>query len=466
MSAEDEYRQLDDKFPTYKSDFNIPTFKSLDIPTDSAEDANKEVVYFCGNSLGLMPKQTRKYINDELDAWSDRAVESHFRHSGANEKDGKTSWVDIDLPLVPLLAPIVGGLESEVAVMGSLTANLNALLTAFYQPQGRKTKILFEKNAFPSDYYSFYNQIKLKQPYNENIINVEDHLIQLEPKEGNTFLQIEDILKAIENNKDELSIVLLPGVQYYTGQFFDIELITKYAHDRDILCGWDLAHAAGNVPLKLHDWCVDFATWCSYKYLNSGPGGISGIFVHESHHDSTDDFLPRLAGWWGNNSSKRFQMLEKFEPISGALGFRQSNPSVIDVVSLKSSLDLIQSKGGIEKLREKSVQLTSYLWKLLTVSKYYARTSANVTGNQFTILTPEDINQRGAQLSLLFFPRTSSNDEGIMERINKYLNQHGVICDERRPDVIRFAPVPLYNSFKDVYKSVQVLNDAFKSLEL
>lgn len=452
----EEFRELDKEFPTYKDDFCIPTFGSMGIPGD----AEKQVIYLCGNSLGLMPKQTKKYINDELDAWSERGVESHFRHPGI----GKTSWVDIDLPLLPLLAPIVGALESEVAVMGSLTANLNALLTAFYQPVGKKTKILFEKNAFPSDYYSFYNQIKLKQKYNSNIEKIEDHLIQLQPKDGETYLRTQDILDAIEQNKDELCIVLLPGIQYYTGQYFDIEKITKFTKERDIICGWDLAHAAGNVELKLHDWNVDFASWCSYKYLNSGPGAIAGIFIHEAHNDSSNDFLPRLAGWWGNNSAKRFQMLEKFEPIEGALGFRQSNPSVIDCVSLKSSLDLINSKGGIKALREKSIKLTLYLYSLLTSSKYFTNELSS-DENKFTILTPKDENERGSQLSLLFFPRSSDLGEGIMDIINNYLNQHGVICDERRPDVIRLAPVPLYNSFEDVYNSFRILEDAFKSLE-
>lgn len=456
-----EYEALDSQFPTYADEFHIPTFKSMGLPSNSEEP----VVYFCGNSLGLMPKQTRGYINDELDAWSARAVDSHFRHPGDNEIDKKTCWMDIDLPLSPALAGLVGAKESEVAVMGSLTANLNALLIAFYNPIGVKAKILFEKGSFPSDFYSIYNQVKLKKDLIQG--SVEDNIIQLEPRKNECYLRTEDILQAIEDNKDELAVVMLPGVQYYSGQFFDIQRITNFAKDRNIVVGWDLAHAIGNVPLQLHDWNVDFATWCSYKYLNAGPGGISGIFIHESHHDSDDDFTPRLAGWWGNNKSKRFQMLEKFEPITGALGFRQSNPSVIDVVSLRSSLDLIVSKGGIERLREKSLKLTAYLERLLKSSKYYRAPEDSFTAVDekfFTILTPSNPEERGAQLSLAFFPRTSSTHPGIMDDINDQLKQRGIVCDERRPDVIRFAPVPLYNSFADVFKSVEALNDSFEAI--
>ncbi|KAH3682423.1 hypothetical protein WICPIJ_006609 [Wickerhamomyces pijperi] len=460
MPTLEEFQALDAQYPSYADEFAIPTFKTMDIETSN--DSDKEIIYFCGNSLGLMPKSTRKAINDELDAWAYRGVESHFRHHGA-KTEGKTSWVDIDLPLVPLLAPIVGAKESEVAVMGSLTSNLNALMVAFYQPKDRKRKILFEKGSFPSDYYAIYNQIRLKN------LDPEDCILQLSPRDKEYYLRTEDILQTITEQHEEIALVMLPGIQYYTGQLFDIEQITKHAKQFNIVVGWDLAHAAGNAPLELHSWDVDFATWCSYKYFNSGPGGISGIFVHEKHNQgSTEDegFVPRLAGWWGNNSQRRFQMLENFEPIPSALGFRQSNPSVIDVVSLGSSLKIFQ-KAGIKNLREKSVKLTNYLETLLLASKYYIpvdQSFAETGRNGFTILTPNAPEERGAQLSLLLIPQTTSEKEGIMEEVNGYLHSNGIVCDERRPDVIRVAPVPLYNTFEQVWRFVQLLNEAFEKV--
>lgn len=461
MSSE-EAKSLDAKYPTYKNEFAIPTFQTMGIDQQPEGEGDRPITYFCGNSLGLMPLSTRKAINDELDAWSYRAVESHFRHHG--ESSGKTSWVDIDLPLVPLLAPIVGALEEEVAVMGSLTSNLNALMVAFYQPQGRKRKIVFERGSFPSDYYAIYNQIQLKS------LDPADCIVQLEPRTNEYYLRTEDILQTLTEQHEEIALLMLPGIQYYTGQLFDIERITRHAKKLNIVVGWDLAHAAGNAPLKLHNWDVDFATWCSYKYLNSGPGGISGIFVHQKHTSSKDnEYVPRLAGWWGNNSQRRFQMLENFEPIPSALGFRQSNPSVIDVVSLRNSLELFQ-RASFDSLREKSVQLTNLLERLLTSSKYYippelSFSTSTTTTKGFTILTPLDSAQRGAQLSLLLIPQTTPTEQGIMETVNEYLHSRGIVCDERRPDVIRVAPVPLYNTFEQVWNFTRVLEEAFEQLE-
>lgn len=452
----EEAKQLDEKFPeSLRNEFNIPTLKSMGLAADD-KNADDEVDYLCGNSLGLMPKNTRGAINAELDAWSERGVESHFRHPG--EKDGLTSWVDIDLPSLPLLAPIVGAELGEVAVMNSLTSNLNSLCVAFYKPKGLRNKILFEKSAFPSDYFALYNQCKLHG------LNPSDSLIQLEPRANETHLRTEDILKTIADNKDTLAMVCLSGIQYYTGQFFDIEKITKFAHQfPEIVVGWDLAHAVGNVVLRLHDWGVDFACWCSYKYLNAGPGGIGGLFVHSSH--TQDSSRPRLAGWWGNNASQRFKMKEKFDPIPGALGFRQSNPSVIDVVSLKSSLELFAKFGGIGKVRERSLKLTHYLLKLLKDSPYYYE-SIQTDKKGFTIITPvENDEDHGAQLSLLFFPHYANNPEGdTMEQVFKYINSRGVIADERRPSVIRIAPAPLYNTFQDVFHAVALLEEALGTL--
>lgn len=457
MSLE-EAQKLDAQFPTHRDAFEVPTFKTLGIKNPEFSE-NSPSTYLCGNSLGLLPKSTRNALNEELNAWGERAVESHFRHPG--EDRGLTSWVDIDLPLLPLVAPIVGAHNNEVAVMGSLTANLNALLIHFYKPQGQKTKILFEKHAFPSDYYAFLNMVKL-HGYDES------HLVQLEPQNGKTYLETDFVLLQIEAHKTDLALVLLPGIQYYTGQFFAIEKITTHAKNLGITVGWDLAHAVGNVPLKLHDWNVDFAAWCSYKYLNSGPGAIAGIFVHEKHtKDNTkDNFAPRLAGWWGNNPEDRFKMLESFDPINSALSYRQSNPSVIDVVAVKASLEVFQKAGGVEKLREKSIVLTNFLEKLLTGSRFYKpQDDTNTSTLGFKILTPLVESERGAQLSVLFTPHYEDSSRNIMERVNTYLHEQAIICDERKPDVIRFAPVPLYNTFEETYTAVLRLFEALDKIE-
>ncbi|KAK6894564.1 Kynureninase [Candida tropicalis] len=456
MSLE-EARQLDLKFPTYKEEFAIPTFKSLAIKNEKYEPTT-ESIYLCGNSLGLMPKQTKKAINDELNAWVERGVESHFNHPDKS----LTSWVDIDLPLLPLISPIVGGKENEVAIMGSLTSNLNALLIHFYKPNGKRTKIMFEKRAFPSDYYAFLNMVKLFG-YDE------DHLIQLEPEIGETYIKTENIIKSIDENIDELALVCFPGIQYYTGQYFQIEKITKYikSKNNDIKVGWDLAHAVGNVPLKLHDWGVDFAAWCSYKYLNSGPGAIAGIFVNEKYtkDNSKDNFNPRLAGWWGNNSQERFKMLEEFDPINSALSYRQSNPSVIDVVAVKSSLEVFAKVGGVSKLREKSIVLTQFLQDRLIKSKYYIpQDDTDDKKFGFKILTPLNKEERGCQLSILFQPHFDDRSRNVMERVNAYLHDHAIICDERRPDVIRLAPLPLYNTFTETYYATERLFESLDSI--
>lgn len=439
---------MDEGSPTYRDQFAIPTFQLLGIthPDFSDDDLS---IYFCGNSLGLMPQATPKAIEEELKAWHARAVEAHFNHPNDNH------WVDIDLPLLSLTAPLVGAKENEVAVMGSLTANLNALLVSFYKPKGSKTKILFEKHAFPSDYYAFLNLVKI-HGYDES------HLIQIAPKEGDTYLKTKDIIAAIEQHKDELALVCFPGIQYYTGQWFDIPTITKAGHDAGAVVGWDLAHAVGNVPLELHAWNVDFAVWCNYKYLNLGPGAMAGIFVHENHtkENSAELFPPRLAGWWGNNASDRFKMLEKFDPIQLALSYRQLNPSVLDVVAVKTSYQLVAAAGGVTTLRQKSLALTQHLWDLLVQSPYYNATSTP----WFKILTPEDPAERGAQLSVLFGPHSDDPAHDTMEQVFQYLHDHAIICDERRPNVIRLAPTPLYNTFKEVEIVVQRVNEALDAI--
>lgn len=458
MAAKEEAERLDARFPTHQDKFVVPTFQSLGISSPEFSPSDRSL-YLCGNSLGLMPHATKKAIADELDAWGARGVESHFNHPGKDEE--KTLWVDIDLPLVPLMAPVVGGLDSEVAIMGSLTANLNALLMSFYKPRGKKTKILFEKQAFPSDYYAFLNMVMLRG-------FDESHLVQIEVPEGETYLKTELVLEYIETHKEDLALVCLPGIQYYTGQFFDIPTITKAAHDHGIIVGWDLAHAVGNVPLCLHDWNVDFAAWCSYKYLNAGPGAIAGIFVHERHtiNNGKNIFSPRLAGWWGNNASDRFKMLEVFDPMQTALSYRQSNPSVIDCVALKASLEIFRDVGGVRVLRAKSLELTQYMQRLLTSSEYYLMPNADKSTFGFKILTPLNGAERGAQLSLLFQPHHDDPEVNVMEQVFRYLHKHAIICDERRPDVIRLAPVPLYNTFSEVYIAIQRLEEALSHIAL
>lgn len=451
-----EARQKDSEFKTYAELFAFPTLKSMGLAAYNP-DANPEtkVNYLCGNSLGLMPFQTREYLNKELDAWMSRGVESHFRN------EITTNWVDVDLPLVPKVARIVGAKETEVAIMGTLTMDLNALLVSFYNPDvnSGRTKILFEKGAFPSDYYAFYNLARLRG------LKPEDTLIQIAPDEGEYNLRTEKILEVLEREGENIALVCFPGIQYYSGQFFDIKTITAKAHKKGCIVGWDLAHAAGNVNLRLHDWNIDFGVWCNYKYINSGPGAIGSIFVHEKHTTGDDKTgRPRLAGWWGNEASNRFQMLEHFKPIESALGFRQSNPSVIDCAALNSSLDIFEKCGGIDDLRHKSIQLTSFLEKCLKFSKYYKtieESNNDTTGKpHFIIVTPSKIEERGAQLSILFRPL----NKDIMMKVFTYMNNRGTICDERRPNVIRLAPAPLYNTFEDCIKCVALLEESFEAL--
>ncbi|RKP32184.1 kynureninase [Metschnikowia bicuspidata] len=446
----------DEEFPTHRDEFAVPTFGTLGLQPPNGSDftSDSRAIYFCGNSLGLLPLRTKTAIADELSAWAGRGVESHFNHP--NPK--KTPWADIDLPILELLAPMVGAKINEVAAMNSLTANLNALLIAFYKPTGKRLKILFEKDAFPSDYYAFLNMVKL-HGYDES------SLVQLQVPSGKTYLHTEVVLDAIDCHKDELALVCLPGIQFYTGQLFDIETITAHAHKYCITVGWDLAHVAGNVPVQLHAWDVDFAAWCSYKYLNSGPGAIGGIFVHErfTWDNSTQKYAPRLAGWWGTDASERFQMLKKFNPIQSALSYRQSNPSVLDCVALQASLEVFRAAGGVSTLRKKSVALTNYMELLLVQSSYYVPQYGASTLYGFKILTPLDENARGAQLSLLFQPLYEQSDKNVMEAVFRHLHDRAIICDERYPGVIRFAPTPLYNTFREIEIVVERVNEALKS---
>lgn len=399
-----------------------------------------------------MPKATNAAVNAELRAWEDQGVVSHFRRP-----DGREPWVSIDDPVTPLLAPVLGAQDpSEVAVMNTLTGNLHTMLSAFYRPdKNGRYKILFEAKAFPSDTYAFQGQVQLHG------FAINDALIPLAPRDGEYTLRTEDILKTINEQGDKIAVVLFSGIQFYTGQLFDIPTITKAAKAKGCVVGWDLAHAAGNVPLKLHDWGVDFAVFCSYKYLNSGPGSIGGVFVHSEASKKMSN--ARLAGWWGNNPKTRFQMLDEFDPIPGASGFRMSNPSVLNTVCIHESLKLFAKAGGIDALRERSKSMTGYLYALIESLKWYIPLNESETNTKpgVTIITPKDPDARGAQLSLLFLPQGS----GVMQKVFKELDDQGIISDERQPDVIRLAPNHFYNTHEQVLAVVNAIDSIFKTLD-
>ena len=391
------------------------------IPKQSNGD---DALYFTGNSLGLQPKRTREYIEQELNDWETFGVEGHFH--------AKNPWMPYHEIVSEGLAKIVGAQKSEVVAMNSLTVNLHLLMVSFYRPTAERYKIIIEADAFPSDKYAVKSQIAFHG------FAVEDSLIELAPRDGETILRTEDILQTIEENADSLALVLLGGVNYYTGQKFDFEAITKVGHKAGAIVGFDLAHAAGNVELKLHDWNADFAAWCSYKYLNSGPGGIAGIFVHERHHENEN--LPRFAGWWGHEKETRFLMDDRFVPIKSAEGWQLSNPPIFQLAALKASLDIFE-EAGMKNLVEKSKKLTGYLEFLLS----------KIETDRIEIITPKNETERGCQLSI----RVKNADKNLFKQIT----ERGVIADWREPDVIRVAPVPLYNSFTDCWKFVEILKD-------
>jgi kynureninase len=383
------------------------------------------VLYFTGNSLGLQPKGVRAHIAQELDDWATYGVEGHFH--------AKNPWYSYHELLTDASARVVGALPSEVVVMNQLTVNLHLLLVSFYRPQGKRRKILFEHKPFPSDHYAFESQARLHG------LDPAEVLIEMKPRAGEWNLRTEDILQAIADAGDELACVCFGGVNYFTGQYFDLQAITAAAHKAGATCGFDLAHAAGNVPVQLHDWNVDFACWCSYKYLNSGPGGVAGAFVHERHHHNKE--LLRLAGWWGHNKNTRFKMEPGFDPIPSAEAWQLSNAPVLSMAAHKASLELFD-RAGMAALSEKSLSLTSWLEFVLAE----VRTK---TGVQLEIITPSDPAQRGCQLSVIVPGRDRS--------LVKQLADQGVIVDWREPNVIRMAPVPMYNSFEDILSFGEIL---------
>ena len=377
----------------------------------------KEVIYFCGNSLGLMSKTTTEMVNKELEVWAKKGVIGQH-----------TYWEPYHEHLSKSTARLVGAKPSEVVVMNALTVNLHLLLISFYQPTGNRNKIVIEKGAFPSDQYAVESQIKLHG------LNPKDVLLELSPREGEKTLHTEDILETLKEHGDSIATILIGGVNYYTGQAFDMEAITKAGQKIGAYVGFDLAHAAGNIMLDLHDWGVDFAAWCSYKYLCAGPGSPGGVFIHERHGNWDG---PRLSGWWGHDKQTRFQMGPDFVPIKGAEGWQISNAPILAMACLRASMAIFD-KVGMSLIRSKSEKLTGYMEFLM-----------NTISNKVEIVTPTDATQRGSQLSLVM----NKNGKDVFNQ----LGLQGVICDWREPDVIRVAPVPLYNSFIEVYRFYEIL---------
>ena len=384
--------------------------------------------YFTGNSLGLQPKLARAAVIELLDAWQKRGVKGHF--------EGEFPWLPYHEFLTEQAAELVGALPKEVVMMNSLTANLHFMMASFYQPTEQRTKILIEDHAFPSDHYAVESQLKHHKQ------NVDDNLLLWAPRANEELLNYDDLWQLIEQHGDEIALILLPGVQYYTGQVLDMARITEIAHAKGIKVGFDLAHAAGNIELSLHQWQVDFACWCSYKYLNSGAGSVAGCFVHQRHVENTE--LNRLAGWWGHDKSSRFKMENNFEAIPSAEGWQLSNPPVLSLAAVRGSFDTITLAGGMPALRKKSLLLTDYLIELLSAQ----------LGDKIRIITPKNAAERGCQLSLMV------NDTGIDGKaMFNALEAKGVTTDWREPNVIRVAPVPLYNSFQDIYHFVSILKE-------
>lgn len=416
-------RSLDhsDKLKSYREEFHIP------------QHNGKNCIYLVGNSLGLQPKKTQQFLNEELEDWKRLGVEGHF------DASAKRPWFHYHKFLKEGLANIVGAKPVEVVSMNSLTTNLHLMMVSFYRPTSKRYKIITEAGAFPSDQYALETQINFHANHGDGkLFDEQCALVELSPREGENTLRTEDILAAINEHGDELALVMMAGVQYYTGQFFDLKSITKTAHEVGALAGFDLAHAVGNVPLNLHDDEVDFAVWCSYKYMNSGPGSVAGIFVHEKY--GNDKTIPRFAGWWGHDESQRFQMKKGFIPMEGADGWQLSNVNVMSSAAHLASLAVF-SEVGMESLREKSLKLTGYL--------HYLLEELNNSTNQIQIITPSDPSDRGCQISLFV-------ESGGKELFDE-LNNQGVISDWREPNVIRVAPVPLYNSFEDVFEFVAIL---------
>jgi kynureninase len=405
-----------DVLKKYRQQFHFP------------QHQNKPVIYLTGNSLGLQPKATQKIILEELEDWANLGVEGHTQ--------ARRPWLPYHEFFSQKLAQVVGAHPTEVVAMNGLTTNLHLLMVSFYRPKGKRTKILCEGKAFPSDQYAIKSQLRFHG------LDPQEHLIEVVPDPHTELIEDDRIVAAIDEHRHELAMIMLGGVNYYTGQWFDMHRITDAGKRAGAMVGWDLAHAAGNVPLELHKWGVDFAAWCTYKYLNAGPGAVSGVYIHEQHHGQKN--IPRFEGWWGHAKEDRFKMPENFEPIPTAEAWQLSNAPVLSMAPLLASLDLF-AEAGFTALRKKSLQLSDYL-------AYLIKQVAKKTGEDLRIITPLEPEKRGAQLSVVI-PRKG---KAVFEK----LSAQGVVADWREPDVIRMAPVPLYNSFYDLFRFGKILEAA------
>lgn len=383
-----------------------------------------ESIYFTGNSLGLQPKTTQDYVLNELEDWASFGVEGHFH--------ARQPWFSYHEMFPQLLTKIVGALPEEIVVMNQLTVNLHLLMASFYQPTKQRFKIICEAKAFPSDQYTFESQAKFHG------LNPNDVIIEVQPRAGEHAIRTEDILATIKQHANETALVIFSGVNYYNGQVFDMKAITAAAHDAGAFCGFDLAHAAGNIPLKLHNWDVDFACWCSYKYLNSGPGSVAGAYINQKH--AANKNLKRLAGWWGYHKESRFMMEKGFDPIPTAEGWQLSNAPVLSMAAHKASLDIFE-EAGFENLVTKGQQLSDYLF--LTIEEINNSAEKNI----IEIITPKDA--KGCQVSMLMM----ENGKEVFDT----LKHNGILADWREPNVIRIAPVPLYNTFEDIWKFGEIV---------
>jgi kynureninase len=409
-------QQLDaqDELFKYRDEFLFPRING------------KNVIYFTGNSLGLQPKRTKTYVDEVMSDWARLAVEGHFY--------ADKPWWDYHERFAIPLSGLVGAKPSEITVMNTLTVNLHLMMVSFYRPTEKKYKIICEEKAFPSDQYMFQSQVRFHG------LNPSDAIIEIKRREGEHNIRHEDILAKIEEVGDELALVLIGGVNYYTGQVFDIKTITEAAQKTGAYVGWDLAHAAGNIELRLNEWNVDFACWCSYKYMNSGPGNASGCFVHEKHHHDTE--LPRFAGWWGHNKERRFKMEPDFDPVHGADGWQISNLPILSLAPYLASVEMF-AEVGMTKLIKKRNLLTAYLEFILH------EIDKEIDGTEFEIITPQNQEERACQLSVYL--------HGQGRSLFDYLMKNGVITDWREPNVIRLAPAPFYCSFEDMYEFGQIL---------
>ena len=413
-------QDLTDPLRSYRNQFHLPV-----------QTNGQPFIYLCGNSLGLQPKATREAVEQELLDWQNLGVEGHFH--------AKNPWMPYHEFLTEAMARVVGGKPEEVVVMNTLSVNLHLMMVSFYRPSGKRIKIVIESDAFPSDRYAVESQIRYHN------LDVKECLIELTPRRGETCLRDEDIHEVIDKHGAEIALIMLGNTNYYTGQFFDMKQITKWGHEKGCMVGFDCAHGAGNVPLNLHDSGCDFAVWCSYKYLNSGPGSIGGAFVHERHLNKPG--IPRFEGWWGHNQETRFKMRDAFDPTPTIEAWQLSNPPILSMAAVWSSLRIFDEV-GIDKLRNKGIQLTAYLERLVT----------SLGEDVVDIITPKDLQQRGSQLSV----RVKNANKKLFNTIS----DKGVIADWREPDVIRVAPVPLYNSYEDVFHFYSILKEAIHTSSL